>query len=281
MKKMKKILFPVVLGLLSTQANATNLDFNDGKASGGADSFVEIDLFDFAPDLAAVTQRDTDLSGDITGAESFTEMGTALDVSFNNNNLPVFGTGINSSYQLWLDYLLTGTVTGTATGATTIDIDVDFSSGSVGLYLDQDGTIQTSIGGTAGVGTMTKLVDFGFSSGSCDIGASINATTGAVTQVGTGSCNVQLTADVLLTDYLFTTSGVDLESILSPLTAELEVTVQDLGGLNFLYSSIGATQDFNITHDGNLNINVPEPTSIALLGLGLLGLGASSRKKRV
>lgn len=54
----------------------------------------------------------------------------------------------------------------------------------------------------------------------------------------------------------------------------------DLNSATVTYDAI--TQEFNIqkaNHDGSVEFSVPEPASIAILGLGLLGFAGASRRK--
>jgi hypothetical protein len=54
---------------------------------------------------------------------------------------------------------------------------------------------------------------------------------------------------------------------------DFAMTVEAITG----YNTQGVA--FGVTHDGNSFISVPEPTTVAILGLGLLGFAASSRRK--
>jgi hypothetical protein len=51
------------------------------------------------------------------------------------------------------------------------------------------------------------------------------------------------------------------------------------GGSSVVFSGAGASTIVAANHTGRLSINVPEPTSIAILGLGLLGFAGASRRK--
>ena len=52
----------------------------------------------------------------------------------------------------------------------------------------------------------------------------------------------------------------------------------DLTVIPTTFASAGGTFDIGAQHDGSLTFDVPEPASVAILGLGLLGFAASRRK---
>ncbi|MBL4830427.1 MAG: PEP-CTERM sorting domain-containing protein [Aliivibrio sp.] len=81
-----------------------------------------------------------------------------------------------------------------------------------------------------------------------------------------GSGNLYLLADIL------TTGGTD--GTFSWLVDTSGTYVLTIGVLD-----VGDTSFDSTLRVGNIAIDVPEPTSLAILGLGLLGLGFSSRKK--
>ncbi|WP_448565171.1 flocculation-associated PEP-CTERM protein PepA [Thalassotalea ganghwensis] len=263
---MKKLLLAGVLAATTTfGVNASVLTFN-GSLFGDAD--VTFDNIDFDDDFATVTQTD-DGDGAITGNDAFTEFGLTSLISF--------GTGganyTPSAYEFWLDYSFSGEAS-TDPGF----LQVLFAGGSADLVIDTDLTLdgqgaQVFNGGTT-IGSMTM------NGGSCNIFGTV------------GVCNLFL--DFVPVDTYFSYNGEELNNHLNNgavATANLIVTVQNIIGLfptyaeqeaflaaNNLPSDGDDVQVFQIKHDGNMSIEVPEPTSIAILGLGLLGLAGLRRR---
>lgn len=240
---MKKLLLAgLFAATASMSVSATILQFDDST-------------FNTTPNPSGVLFDGLDLKAGGVGTviqtgTSFTETGI-LDVTaftpFSLQNVPVF-----KGYEVLMDYTLAGIATNLIAPN---QLDVTFNSGSAMLYADSnvDGSI---VGATAlgslmlGNGTCTAFTD---KSGSCDIRMGFTPVAG-----------------------FFALNGVDLlthQQQGAGIWFDFTMTLQNIVGLNFVGTP------FQIKHDGNATVSVPEPTSIAILGLGLLGLASARRRK--
>ncbi|WP_076418904.1 flocculation-associated PEP-CTERM protein PepA [Colwellia sp. UCD-KL20] len=256
---MKKLLLASLITSASFAATADVVTFNDSSFNGTPGSEIVFDFIDFDADLAAVTQTDTDLSGDITGTEDFSELGSTDIVNFKLGGALL---GVDAAYEVFYNYSFSGTVTNNGTGT----LDITFNAGTSGLYVD------TTVVGNGMFDGGTQIASFGLNSGAC----SININPGVLQN--TGFCGLDLSLN-FAAGYFFNTNGDDLSTTPGAKTAALIVTVQDIIGLNPTYPAKGDTQNFQISHDGNMTLSVPEPASVAILGLGLLGFAGARRRK--
>ena len=279
----KKVIGLVVSGLLlSAQAQAGTLTFDQSTA--GSTGSIVFDGLDLSTSVGTVTQTDTDASGDVTGSDSFVELGDTISVNW------LLGTGIvpstlGTDYEIWLDYSLNGEAEGLPGNFGGLDIGVDFATGMGTLYIDSvvDGIMDTS----TSLGSLTYK-------NSQDIDCIVN---GGVNNdgefiVNTGGCNFNW--DFVATAGFFDYDGEDLATVgqTAPVRINMDVTVEAFDGLFFSYAaqeqyladngmaSDGADQQvFGIEHDANVSFSVPEPTTLASLGLGLLAMGFGARRK--
>jgi hypothetical protein len=258
---MKKLLLASLITATSFGASASAvITFDDSSFGGTAVGGVVYDGIDFDQDSATVTQTDTDSNGHVVGGnEDFTEFGNTEAVNF---KLGSMNTGVDSAYEVFFNYSFTGDAFFTAaTGPGTLNQNfITFDSTVSGLYVD------TVVDQSLTVGA-TQVASFDLQSGFCLIG----------TDRGTGFCDITLNVNYFA-GYFTDVNGVDLSTTVGN-TAQLNVTVQDIFGFSETYSTPGASQQFTITHDGNMTFEVPEPASVAILGLGLLGFAGARRRK--
>ncbi len=254
--KMKKLLLASLITATSFGASASSvITFDDSSFNGIAGSSISFDKIQFNNDMANVTQTDTDLSGDASGEEAFSEFGqtVALTLTLGGTN-----TSIDPAYEIFLNYSFSGLA---EFNGTFIDVQFD-ASHMTGLYIDTD------VNSTFDIASSTQIVDFSILPGGfCAVFVS----------AGSGVCDIQLGAN-FTPSYFTNTSGEDLSTV-SSASAELVVTVEDIVGFQEDYANVGDTQNFTITHDGNMTFDVPEPASVAILGLGLLGFAGARRRK--
>ncbi len=262
----KKSLVGIALSMsLVTVATASEIVF-DNTLYGDTQTFTKMD---FDVSTGDVTQTDTDLNGVISAGDAFSELGGSGVLAF----IPTAFPGSypqNFGYELAYEFTVDGFVTNVDLGNGRID--VGFNTGTASLTM-------TDI---AGVNADVVLFSGALTSGSCGLNVVVDGITGDVTsQQNAGSCGV----DFLMTAIeagAFTYNGFDISTFTGLQTPVFhsDLTVQGISGLNIAYSAPGATQTFTVGHDGNGQINIPEPTSLALLGLGLLGFGAARRNKK-
>lgn len=267
-----KITTALLLGgalMTAGAAHAAPIDFTFNTAnivgSTTAYSFIADEITMTSVGLSSFTFTDTSAPfGVIGAADSFVEIGLTTAVNFQNNNINVPGpiSGVNFGYELLADFNIKGVAS--LVGG---NIVVSFlpSSGSIAtIYYDE--ILNSAIDGATIIGQLTK------GAGDCVITAG--------TAFTEGSCKIDFAFDAAAVSDpgVWTYKSGDLGDRKSSMTL-------DINGNNIATSSpfpfypasgiITGTLD----HDGSAVFNVPEPGTIAIMGLGLLGLAGFARRR--
>lgn len=250
-------------------AHAAPVDFTFDTAniagSTTAYSFEADEITMTSVGLSNFTFTDTSAPfGVIGAADSFVEIGLTTAVNFQNNNINIPGpaSGVNFGYELLADFTIKG-VAALVGG----NIVVNFlpSSGSVAtIYYDE--ILNSAIDGATIIGQLTH------GGGDCVITAG--------TAFTEGSCKISFAFDAAAVSApgVWIYNGGDLGERKTTMTLDINGNNISASSPFPFYPASGIITG-TLDHDGSAVFNVPEPGTIAIMGLGLLGLAGFARRR--
>ena len=281
MKNIRKTLIGAALATVFLPNVATAGFLNNWKIDlDGAGGTAPVSVNEFI-DLTGISYVKNTFTG--PGTFNFTDNGTFVS---NTHDGGVGYTGFVGAREF------TGVLSG-ATGTGSFAGGINFTGGTLKMYSDTALDFATAAGSvganTYGANNGTLIGTFTLIGG----GGAIDP----VTAIPNGFISLAFKADSLLAGYWFDSTGTDLSTIaglIPPLLFGFTTTnasyvanptqlvkdeiVGELAGGTVGYTN-APPNDFVVSNNGQYRLSVPEPGTVALMGLGLLAFGLSGARR--